>query len=76
MVQDTCEPNIISWSGDGEMFAIKNMGQFEKKILPLYFDSNKFTSFKRQLHYYGFGKHKQVSLAPFDGNRFSPMNDV
>lgn len=59
MVQDTCEPNIISWSEDGEMFAIKDMNQFEMKILPLYFDSNKFTSFKRQLHYYGFGKHKQ-----------------
>jgi len=64
---DKCDPNIASWTNDGDMFQIRNRQEFETKILPGYF-SNKFSSFTRQLNLYGFQKMQSApnKSATFD----------
>lgn len=52
----SCQPKIASWSEDGTMFIIKDQKVFEKEVIPQFFDHNKFTSFARQLNFYGFRK--------------------
>jgi len=51
-----CEPTIASWSNDGEVIEIKDISQFESEVMPKYFESVKFSSFTRQLNFYGFHK--------------------
>jgi len=46
----------ISWTRTGDSFMIKNVEEFSKKTLPLYFKHSKFSSFVRQLNFYGFRK--------------------
>lgn len=53
---ETCDPEICSWTTDGEMFVVKNPELFASEIIPQYFDHNKFSSFARQLNFYGFRK--------------------
>mmetsp|Transcript_21374 Transcript_21374/g.34972 ORF Transcript_21374/g.34972 Transcript_21374/m.34972 type:complete len:445 (-) Transcript_21374:167-1501(-) len=53
---ETCDPSICSWSDDGEMFVVKNPDSFADLVIPQYFDHNKFSSFARQLNFYGFRK--------------------
>lgn len=53
---DTCEPSIACWTEDGEMFVVKNPTIFARDVIPQYFDHSKFTSFARQLNFYGFRK--------------------
>ena len=43
-------------TSDGEMFVVKDPELFASKVVPLYFDHNKFSSFARQLNFYGFRK--------------------
>ena len=53
-----CQPEIASWDEDGIMFIIKDQKVFEKEVIPQFFKHSKFTSFARQLHFYGFHKMK------------------
>lgn len=53
---NTCDENIASWTPDGKMFVIKDQQIFEQTIIPKFFDHNKFSSFARQLNFYGFRK--------------------
>uniref|UniRef100_A0A7S2PSB1 HSF-type DNA-binding domain-containing protein n=1 Tax=Leptocylindrus danicus TaxID=163516 RepID=A0A7S2PSB1_9STRA len=53
--QDDEISNIVSWSPDGISFIIYSIQSFSKKVLPKYFESS-LSSFRRQLHYYGFQK--------------------
>mmetsp|Transcript_16155 Transcript_16155/g.29134 ORF Transcript_16155/g.29134 Transcript_16155/m.29134 type:complete len:472 (+) Transcript_16155:121-1536(+) len=53
---ETCDVEICSWTDDGEMFVVKNPELFASDIIPQYFDHNKFSSFARQLNFYGFRK--------------------
>lgn len=50
------------WDMDGKMFVIKNQATFEQQVIPKFFQSNKFSSFTRQLNFYGFSKLVKVSL--------------
>lgn len=51
---NTCDPAIASWSEDGTTFIVKNTNVFEKKIIPTFFKHSKFSSFVRQLNFYGY----------------------
>lgn len=55
---DTCDPKVCCWSEDGKTFIVKNTTAFEKDIIPQFFKHNKFSSFVRQLNFYGFRKIK------------------
>lgn len=52
----TCDENLAAWSDDGDTFVVKDPDQFAKQIIPNYFDHSKFSSFSRQLNFYGFKK--------------------
>lgn len=53
---ETCDPSVCSWTDDGEMFVVKHPELFASEVIPQYFDHNKFSSFARQLNFYGFRK--------------------
>jgi hypothetical protein len=50
------ESKIISWEPDGESFVVKSQKAMESNILCKYFRSNQFSTFNRQLNYFGFKK--------------------
>jgi len=51
-----CDPNIACWDENGEMFIVKDPTTLAKTIIPKYFDHSNFSSFSRQLNFYGFRK--------------------
>jgi len=55
---DTCDDNVAAWGEDGTTFVVKNPETFEKVIIPQFFKHSKFSSFVRQLNFYGFRKIK------------------
>jgi len=63
---DTCDPSISSWSEDGETFIVKQPEIFEKQIIPQFFKHSKFSSFVRQLNFYGFRKIKFTDTIKID----------
>lgn len=67
---ESCPTDIASWSPDGEMFVVKDPDRFATEIIPQYFDHNKFSSFARQLNFYGFRKmqSKPIRNSDFDAN--------
>lgn len=54
--------NVACWSDDGQSFIIKLPREFAKTMLPRYFKHNNFSSFVRQLNFYGFRKHKKDEI--------------
>mmetsp|Transcript_2711 Transcript_2711/g.4076 ORF Transcript_2711/g.4076 Transcript_2711/m.4076 type:complete len:464 (+) Transcript_2711:122-1513(+) len=63
---DTCDPKIACWSEDGDTFVVKIPDTFEKVIIPQFFKHSKFTSFVRQLNFYGFRKIKFTDTIRID----------
>jgi hypothetical protein len=55
---DTCDDNVCSWCEEGTTFVVKEPETFEKVIIPQFFKHSKFSSFVRQLNFYGFRKIK------------------
>lgn len=51
-----CDESLASWTKEGDMFIIKDSESFAKTVIPQYFDHKKFSSFNRQLNFYGFRK--------------------
>ena len=47
---------IIHWSKNGSYIIITNIHSLTKKILPIYFNHQNFSSFVRQLNMYNFHK--------------------
>jgi len=67
---ESSPPEIAAWTADGEMFVVKDPDEFAAQIIPQYFDHNKFSSFARQLNFYGFRKmqSKPIRNSDFDAN--------
>ena len=55
---DRCDPEIATWSPQGDNFVVKNVEKFSAVVLPQYFKHSNFSSFARQLNFYGFRKVK------------------
>ncbi|KAL9179199.1 hypothetical protein ACHAXT_008489 [Thalassiosira profunda] len=66
---DTCDPKICSWSDDGLTFVVKDVSLFENTVIPQFFKHNKFSSFVRQLNFYGFRKVKFTNSLKIDRKR-------
>lgn len=66
---NSCDPNLASWTEDGTMFVIKDQKVFAEHIIPKFFDHNKFSSFARQLNFYGFRKMQSRAIYKDDFNK-------
>lgn len=65
---DRCDPSIATWSSSGDSFVVKSVERFATAVLPMYFKHSNFSSFARQLNFYGFRKLKAepILTADFD----------
>jgi len=70
---DKCDATIACWSDDGLSFIVKTTERFASLILPKYFKHSNFSSFARQLNFYGFRKLKAepILTADFDAQTAS-----
>uniref|UniRef100_A0A7S4AD44 HSF-type DNA-binding domain-containing protein n=2 Tax=Pseudo-nitzschia australis TaxID=44445 RepID=A0A7S4AD44_9STRA len=53
---DQCNQDVATWSATGDNFVVKNVEKFASDVLPKYFKHSNFSSFARQLNFYGFRK--------------------
>jgi hypothetical protein len=51
-------PEIVSWSEAGDSFIVQDPARFGSDVVSSYFNHSKFSSFVRQLNFYGFRKVK------------------
>jgi hypothetical protein len=56
MLSTTENTDIIAWDSCGSKFEIKRPQEMSDDVLPKYFRHKKFSSFQRQLNYFGFKK--------------------
>ncbi|KAL3673615.1 hypothetical protein V7S43_001314 [Phytophthora oleae] len=77
------DPKIIRWAEDGMAFRILDKDAMATQILPKYFKNKNFSSFQRQLNYFGFRKWSKAraqfptySREHFTRDNFSEMSLV
>ncbi|OQS00157.1 HSF-type DNA-binding [Thraustotheca clavata] len=58
-----CPEQVAAWTNDGRSFVVNEIKALESTWLPRYFKHNNFTSFARQLKFYGFDKYKKHQQA-------------
>ena len=49
-------PDVAAWAEDGLSFYIIDQSRFVDTVIPQYFKHSNFSSFVRQLNFYGFRK--------------------
>ena len=54
LVNDHSNSSIVSRTADKNAFLIKQPLLFENKVLPIYFNHSKMSSFERQMNFYGY----------------------
>ncbi|KAL7581182.1 hypothetical protein ACA910_005971 [Epithemia clementina (nom. ined.)] len=59
---DTAHSSIATWSDGGTTFVVKDTEKFAAEVIPEFFKHNNFSSFVRQLNFYGFRKIKSDPL--------------
>lgn len=69
---NSCDPSIASWTEEGDMIEIKDQVRFEEEVIPKFFNHNKFSSFARQLNFYGFSKIPSRDLRREDDDSNTP----
>jgi hypothetical protein len=62
LLQENNDPEIVSWTSEGDSILIKDAVSFQEKILPAAFGHSNFHSFVRQLNMYNFRKKKIDSV--------------
>ena len=70
---DTCDPTIAGWSTDGASFLVRDTDRFAKTVIPQFFKHNKWSSFVRQLNFYGFKKVKGEAVTVAQEERLEGM---
>lgn len=63
---EKCDTDVATWSENGDNFVVKNVEKFASTILPQYFKHSNFSSFARQLNFYGFRKLKAEPILTAD----------
>jgi hypothetical protein len=61
IVSDPANANIVCWNDAGDEFIVKDEHQFSTEVLKDHFRHQNFSSFVRQLNFYGFRKRSTSS---------------
>lgn len=54
MLTQNPDAEVVSWAPHGRCFVVRKPRDFEKTVLPQFFNQTKYRSFQRQLNLYGF----------------------
>ena len=61
-----CDSTVAEWTPDGDKFVVKDKEVFASKIIPQYYDHNNYSSFTRQLNFYGFTREQSMTIKVSD----------
>lgn len=68
----TCDERLAAWDDNGETFVVKDPDGFAASVIPNYFEHSNFSSFARQLNFYGFKKIQMKPIRMDEGGRDRP----
>lgn len=74
LMLETEGADVIRWSADGKAIEIVDEEILTTIILPKYFKSQKYSSFQRQLNYFGFKTRNAKSQCTFRHMHFTRDN--